>query len=115
MGIIKSMKDAPVKTLNGIGVTLEVYENKIVIKRNLITKLLEGFRGDKTINFKNISSIQLQKANPFISGYLQFSIAGGIESSAGVVDASRDEYTVMFSPSLNDLAEEIKDFIESRS
>ena len=35
-----TMQDNPVKLLKGIGATLEVYSDRIVIKRKLLAKLI---------------------------------------------------------------------------
>ncbi|OGM14212.1 hypothetical protein A3D84_03890 [Candidatus Woesebacteria bacterium RIFCSPHIGHO2_02_FULL_42_20] len=108
------MKDIPVKILKGIGATLEVYKDRIVIKRNLIAKLLEGFRGDKSMPLAKITSVQFQKANPLMSGYLQFSVSGGNESTGGIIDASKDENSILFSSDQNASAEEINSLVKSR-
>ncbi len=110
-----TMQDNPVKLLKGIGATLEVYSDRIVIKRKLLAKLIEGFRGDKSIPLSKITSIQFQKATFLISGYIQFSISGGNESTGGLIDASKDENSVLFASDKNEVAEKVKTYLESRT
>ena len=70
---------------------------KIIIKRNGVVALLtQGFKGDKEIYIKQISSIQLKQAGLLTSGYIQFAFSGGKENKGGLLDAGKDENTVIF-------------------
>jgi hypothetical protein len=75
--------------------------------------LSKGLKGTKTIPFRSITAIQFKKAG-FTSGYLQFTIPGGMESRGGLFEAASDENTFMFgnSGNNNELASEIKNYIE---
>ena len=76
---------------------IELYKNKIVIKRKgVMSKLTQGFKGDKEIMLKRISSIQLKEAGMITSGYIQFAFSGGKENTDGLMDATKDENSVMF-------------------
>ncbi|MBD3365903.1 DUF4429 domain-containing protein [candidate division WWE3 bacterium] len=103
----------PLKTLKGNNGQIELYGSCIVIKRKgFLAKLTHGFtKGEKTISFDNISGIQVKKPG-LTSGYIQFSISGGNESTGGVFQATQDENTVVF-PHKKDypIAEEIKSYI----
>ena len=77
--------------------SLEVYENKIIIKRKgVLAFMTQGLKGDKEIYIKNISSIQIKKANFLINGYIQFSFLGGKEAKGSLFEATSDENTIMF-------------------
>lgn len=58
--------------------TLEVYDDKIIIKRKgVLSFLTQGLKGDKEIYIKNLSSIQMKKTNMLTNGFIQFSFLGG--------------------------------------
>lgn len=99
--------------LNGVGCKLLVYSDKLVISRKgFVSWLVHGLKGDKTIFFKEISSIQIKLGNSFFKGFLQFSIPGGNESTTGISDAVKDENSILFNKKHNKVAVEVKNFIE---
>lgn len=103
--------------LNGTNGQLELYEDKVIIKRNgLGNKLIFGFKGDKTIYINQISGIEFKEAG-FLAGYIQFTLPGGIERRGGLTGkdgAVRDENTVTFTVKQKDIARQIKEYVESR-
>ena len=102
-----------VYTMKGVGEVLEVYEDKVTITpKGAMGLLTKGIQGTKTIPYFSISAIQFKKSG-LTSGYLQFTIPGGNESRAGVFAAASDENSFMFVRQ-NDLAIEIKEYIEGR-
>lgn len=100
--------------LKGINGQLELYENMIIIKRKgALSKMTQGFfKGDKTMYLKQISGIQLKHGTIITNGYIQFTLSGGNESTKGILDATKDENTVMFRKKENDTADKIKSKIE---
>lgn len=100
--------------LKGLNGQLELYEDKIVIKRKgFLAKIDHGFfKGDKTIYINQITAIQVKPAGFFMYGYIQFTVPGGIESTKGIHDADHDENTVEFTAENNDLVNQIKSKIE---
>lgn len=93
---------------------LELYEHKIVIKREGFGAiLLQGLKGDKEILINQISSIQFKKAG-LTSGYIQFAFLGGLESKQGVFEAGDDENSVSFYSNHQREFEIIKPMIEER-
>jgi len=93
-------------------------DDKLIISRpGIISKLSHGFSGDKTIFFKQITSVQMKEAG-FGRGYIQFTIAGSQEKKVGMIlGDSSDENTIYFSSSSNNKiinanANEIKKTIE---
>lgn len=100
-------------TMKGVGELLEVYEDKVAITpKGMMGFLVKGLKGTKTIPFFSITAIQFKKSG-LVSGYLQFTVPGGIESRGGAFAAAADENTFMFKGH-NELALEIKDYIEKR-
>ena len=114
----QSTTTAPVFTMNGVGELLEVFSDKLAITVNGIMGFLtKGPAGTKTIPFRSITAIQFKKAG-LTRGILQFTIRGGRESH-GIFGAASDENGFMFASDgpnkhNNDLALEIKNYIEER-
>jgi len=99
--------------MTGVNSLLEVFGDKLTITPKGFSGFLsKGLKGTKTIPFTSITAIQFKKSG-FLNGYLQFTMPGGVESRGGILAASSDENTLMFSGQ-NDLAIEIKDYIEKR-
>ena len=94
----------------GAGDILLVYEDRIVIRRiGLGNALLMGLKGDKTIFFSDITSIQHKAAGSgFTAGYIQFSIPGGKEAQGGVWQAVQDENTITFKENTKEVGEMVK-------
>ncbi|HYF83339.1 MAG TPA: DUF4429 domain-containing protein [Clostridia bacterium] len=107
------MSDALME-LKGINGQLELYEDKIVMKRKgALSKLTQGFfKGDKSIYLSQISEIQVKPGTWATNGYIQFTLSGGNENTKGIFDATKDENAVIFSKKDNDLVSRIKDKIE---
>ena len=102
-----------VYTMQGVAELLEVYEDRLAITpKGVMGFLTKGLKGTKTIPFSSISAIQFKKAG-LTSGYLQFTLPGGIESPGGVFAAASDENSFMFTGD-NKLAMEIRDYIQQR-
>jgi hypothetical protein len=110
----RSISDsAVVRTIKGGNGQLELYPDKLLIKRKgLRAFLTQGIKGDKTIPLDSITSVQLKMAGAFLNGYIQFSLPGGNESRGGIMDATRDENSVMFTTAYNSDASVIKAYIE---
>ena len=81
---------SPGKTL------IKVTDDSIsIIRKGFINLVNQGIKGEKTIPFKNISAVQLKKPG-MSNGYIQFTLLGGNESRGGILAATKDENTVMF-------------------
>ena len=101
--------------LTGLNGQIEVYENRIVIRRKgAIAKLSQGFfKGDKEILLSKISAIQVKPGTIITNGYIQFSLSGGNESTKGLSEATRDENTVFFLKKYNNEVMKLKERIYS--
>lgn len=99
--------------LNGVNGQLEVYDNKVIIKRKgALSKLTQGFfKGDKEILISKISAIQVKLGTVWTNGYIQLTLSGGNENTKGLLDATQDENTVMFNKKCNDEVIKIKEGI----
>jgi len=81
----------------GIGGQLELYPNRVRIRRKGLVALgTHGLAGDKDIPISSISAIQVKKAGMATNGYIQFSILGGREAKRGLLQATKDENSIMF-------------------
>ena len=105
----------PVFELRGVQDMLQVYEDRIAITpKGVLGFLNKGLKGTKEIPYRSIHAVQYREAGMIVSGYLQFSISGGIESKSGVLGATQDENTFMFINTANAEACEIKNYIDGR-
>lgn len=76
---------------------IELYENKIIIKRKGFARATRGFTlGDKEIYLSSITGIQVKKPG-VRDGYIQFLVSGSQEvKGKGMKKAAKDENTVLF-------------------
>ena len=94
---------------------IELYRNKVCIRRKgVLAFLTQGLKGDKEIMISSISSIQFKKASAWTNGYIQFSFIGGQEAKGGILQATEDENTVMFTTEQQLAFERIKAEVEKR-
>ncbi len=105
----------PLFTMKGVQDVLELYEDKVTITpKGFLGAINKGLKGTKTIPFSSITAIQFKKAG-ILSGYLQFTLPGGMESRGGVFDATKDENSFLFAGGkANEDAEKIKSYIEKQ-
>jgi hypothetical protein len=103
----------PIYTMKGVAEILEVFEDRVAITpKGILGFLVKGLKGTKMIPFYSIMALQFKKSG-LTSGYLQFTVPGGNESERGVFAAASNENTFMFAGH-NEMALEIKDYIEKR-
>jgi hypothetical protein len=104
---------AIIMSLKGQNGQIDLYQDKIIIKRSgFFAVLNHGFtKGDKTIFISQITGIQLKLAGLMV-GYIQFTVPGGIESKQGIWSAKDDENSVTFYLAENDSATQLKEKIE---
>jgi hypothetical protein len=110
------MEQKPVFAMKGLQDELLIFEDKLTITpKGVLGFLNKGLQGTKSIPFSSITAVQYKKAGDIVSGYLQFSIFGGRESTGGIFAAATDENSFVFSgASSNEFAEKIKDYIEDK-
>jgi hypothetical protein len=113
---VNRVAGSPVFSMQGVQDILEVYEDKVKITPTGVLALInKGMKGTKTIPFLSINAIQYKKPGGFTNGYIQFTLSGGMESRGGLLDATKDENTVMFAAKDTATVEKIKDYIESQT
>jgi hypothetical protein len=100
----------------GVQSELEVFEDRLTITpKGALGFLNHGLKGTKTIPFRSITAIQFKEVGGVTSGYIQFSLLGGIESRGGLFSAASDENTFMFSQEHDNAnMAKIQAYIESR-
>ena len=99
------------KGTNGV---LVVKENTIELQRSGWNAKLLGLRGNKEILIKNISSIQFKKPGLLTNGFIQFAFSGSSESKGGVIDATKDENSIVFTKSETQNFEKLRDIINQK-
>jgi hypothetical protein len=97
----------------GQGGTLELLDDCVIIHRGLLWGLIfqKGIKGDKRIPFASIAAVQYKRPG-LMTGYIQFSIAGGIENTRGIIGAASDENTIQFVSRIE--FERAREFIENK-
>lgn len=97
------------------GGTVELLDSVLVIRRKGVASFLtQGLKGEKRIPYASITSVQFKDAG-FTTGYIQFGIAGGLESGRGVWNATTDENTVLFIKEASAEFHKLRDIVEDRA
>ncbi|MEK2611442.1 DUF4429 domain-containing protein [Pseudomonas shirazensis] len=100
---------------NGHNGQLELTNSALRIKRKgALAFLTQGFKGDKEIPIKQITSIQFKKASIIVNGYIQFTFNGSQEAKGGVLQGASDENTVMFRSGQQKEFNAIRDELQKR-
>jgi hypothetical protein len=96
------------------GVTVEFNNGRVIIRHPRGFRALldhQRGKGDKEIPISSITAIQLKPVGWATSGYIQFAYPGSTETKGGVLDAVKDENTVMFDKKQQPRFEELKNRI----
>lgn len=101
--------------LEGVDGQLAVYENKIVISRNgLASRSVHGNVGDKSIPIDSIKYITLREWTVWKRGEIGFGVDGS-PNKINYFDSNKNrENCIIFTREGNEIAREIKDYIENR-
>lgn len=98
----------------GCGDILFIFEDRLIIRHKGVANFLAmGLKGDKTIYYGDLTSVQFKKAG-FTPGYIQFSLAGGREDRGGVSSATSDENSITLISDTNVEAEKTVSFINKK-
>jgi len=90
------MSEEPIIEFSETTADLYLYEDVLALKPKGIGGFLtKGLQGEKRIPLKSIAAIQVKEAG-ILTGYIQFTIAGGNESTGGAMEAIYDENSFMF-------------------
>jgi hypothetical protein len=99
----------------GNGGQIQLTATSIRIRRKGLAALFaHGLKGDKEILIRDLSAIQFRDANLLTSGYIQFAFRGGSEAHGGILQATSDENTVMFSRSKQRDFEQFRDAVRRK-
>lgn len=99
-----------VKAVNG---TIIVAPERITIRRKgAMSFMTQGMKGDKEIMIEDISTIQIRQPKLGSRGYIQFGFKGGTENKSGLLDAVKDENSVLFDKKHADDIMKAKELIE---
>lgn len=101
--------------LDGVVGELDVYEDRIAIKRKGKRAIrIYGVEEERTIPIKLIKGVKFRAWTPMARGYLQFDIEGNIETQGGFLAAASDENTIFFTKEGNEIAKRIKNYMEEK-
>jgi Domain of unknown function (DUF4429)/Short C-terminal domain len=99
----------------GINGQMELAADVVRIKRKgMMSLLTQGARGEKEILISKITSIQFKPASMITNGFIQLAFSGGKESKGGLLDATKDENTVMFNRGQQAAFEALRDELNRR-
>jgi hypothetical protein len=87
-------------------------EKVMIVRKGAIALLTQGFKGDKDILIEDISSIQVRKPKMGTRGYIQFAYHGGQETKGALLDAVKDENTLLFDKKHWDGIAKAKELVE---
>ncbi|MCE5322106.1 DUF4429 domain-containing protein [bacterium] len=101
--------------IKGVNGEIEYDQNSITISRKrFLGFLTNGLDGNKIIYINQLSAIQFRKPGTLTNGYIQFVFQGSQESKAGILNATHDENTVMFSQTQLPDFEELRAFVDGK-
>lgn len=99
----------------GIGGAIELFDDRLVIHRKGVMAFLgHGLKGEKSIPYASVTAVQFKKSGLFTNGYIQFSVAGGLDSKKGIWDATCDENTVMFTAAAEESFAKLRSYVEAK-
>jgi len=73
-----------------------------------------GFKGEKMVPFRSITTVQFKEPGWMTAGYIQFGVLGGIESGGGLAAAVNDENSVLFDKPELEAFKELRQIVEAR-
>lgn len=88
-------------------------QNITIEAKGLTNTINRGIKGVKTIPINAITAIQYKKPG-FTTGFMQFAYSGSSENKGGIMDAVKDENTILFGKKETEKAEQLKALIESK-
>ncbi|MGV8805100.1 MAG: DUF4429 domain-containing protein [Polaromonas sp.] len=102
-------------TAQGHNGQLELSDSVLRIRRKgLIALMTQGLKGEKEIVIAQITSIQFEKADNFMNGYIQFTYPDARKPKGGEFQGSKDENTVVFRVSQQPEIEMLMDELQRR-
>ncbi|MEJ6011513.1 SHOCT domain-containing protein [Novosphingobium aquae] len=114
-GLVSMDQQTSGTVFRGLGATIELLADSLSITREgTVSVILHGLAGEKRIAYGSITATQLRGATPIMSGFLQFTVLGGIESNRGIWDATMDENTVMFTHQQEASFRQLREVIERK-
>jgi hypothetical protein len=95
----------------------------VTIKRTGFLARASVGKGEKRIPLGSLTAVQWKPAGPMVNGFIQFTVAGGVESRSRLgsqtTDAGRDENSVLFTkkqmPGFQALRAEIEEAMAHRA
>ncbi len=93
---------------------LLIFEDRIELTKKDVNTFFNNVT-TKTIPINSLTSVQLKAPGAVLGGFLQFSIAGGIErKGAGSIDAVKDENSFLIRKETYETAKKIKEYLDDK-
>lgn len=90
-------EDQPIMVLEGNGGVIELWPAKVTIRhKGVLSKMTVGLAGEKDVYLTGITGIQLKRPTWISKGYFQVQYMGSQDSKGGILNATKDENTVLF-------------------
>ncbi|SHH68421.1 hypothetical protein SAMN02745245_01930 [Anaerosphaera aminiphila DSM 21120] len=105
------MDNELIYSVTGIIATLEIYDDKIIISKNGLTKNID--KGDMTLYYKNIIALDYKKPTSINRGYLRFVLPGS-DVKKSLADVINDDNTIVFAKKEDDIIQKIITYVESK-
>lgn len=110
-GVFMKMEDVmeEKQVYAGVNGQITLYHSRVEITRKGFKAFLcHGFDGTKAIFLRQLTALQFKEAGNMTNGYIQFIFPGSEESKGGLLDATKDENSVMFNKEQQAQFEELK-------
>ena len=83
----------------------------LITRKGGMAFISQGLKGEKKIPVGNVTSVQFKSANMLTNGYIQFATASS-ESRGGILDATKDENSIMFTKAMQPEFEALRSAVE---
>jgi len=95
--------------------TVKADDTGLTISRKGLSNAMNlGLTGAKKILYRSITAVQYKQDGAITSGYLQFSVLGGNESTGGLSAATKDENSILFVKKDRETILALKALVEER-
>ena len=119
------MENQPIIEIEGTTGKISVYKDYLIISRHGLFAFATqgGYKGDRTIYYKDLTAIEYKKPSLVSNGYFQFILAGTSQTRASVgifgssLKSAKDENTIIlraFNSKIPPLSEKVNEILQER-
>jgi len=104
------MEYKPLKSAKGLNGTVELFKDRVLIKRKTLSPSIHGFNADIVLLFEEISRIQFKPATMLTNGFIRFvSVNSDKGKDINIFQAAQDKHSVIF------MKKHLKNFIDIKN